>query len=149
MQGRIRPYGVTATNSYIGHVFYVTKHKQEDELWRFRVDREHNMYILPNEDENDPFYQKFLKEEQFMQDYKKRTGYPWLAHYPRDPPILPMWETEYIGQKHHITSNQSYWHCFPDKTDEEAMKNCRDSDPIDFELEVVSLKPKVFTIKNV
>ena len=107
------------------------------------------MYIVPNTDKEDPYYKKFLAEEQFMQDYKKRTGYPWLAHYPRDPPILPMWSTEYIGQIHYVTSNQSYWHCFPDAEDEEAMKNCRDTESINFEIKVVSQKPKVFTIQNV
>lgn len=108
------------------------------------------MYILPNENEQDPFYQKFLKEEQFMQDYKQRTGYPWLAHYPRDPPILPMWSTDHIGQIHRVSSNQSYWRCFPDDlNDEEAMQNCRDTEPINFEIKVASLKPRVFTIQNV
>ena len=57
--------------------------------------------------------------------------------------------TEYIGQIHRVTSNESYWHCFPDAEDEDAMKNCRDTDEINFEIKVISQKPKVFTIQNV
>eukprot|EP01084_Bolivina_argentea_P124597 220779_1 len=150
LQGHIRPYGVTATNSYIGHVFYLTKHNDQDELWRFQVTREHNLYILPNFDyPDDQHYQQFLAEERWMKDYKARTGYPWLAHYPRDPPILPMWPASYVGQIHKITSNQSYWRCFPeDSEDEEALSQCRDTQPIELEIKVVSLQPRAFTIQN-
>eukprot|EP01084_Bolivina_argentea_P008404 15748_1 len=148
LQGRIRPHGVTATASYVGHTFYLTKERESEELYRFTVDREHNIYILPHENENDPHYQTFLDEEKFMKQYKERTGYPWLAHYPRDPPILPMWAAQFIGQKHTIISNQSYWHCFPDINDQDAVDKCRDPAPIELELEVISLQPKAFLIKN-
>lgn len=150
-QGRIHPYGITATNSYIGHIFYVTPFKEEhNRIYQFEVNNKENLYLVTPIDSNDEQYKKFLIEKKFMTDYRRIYGRPWLAHYPRGPPILPMWKAEYIGQIHTIESNESYWNCLPESlepTPNEILK-CRNNQPIYINLEVISMEPKVFKIMN-
>ena len=82
-QGKIKPRGVTATNSYITHTFIFTKQQdpkpencQDYEFHRITVVNDVNLYVLPPEPghENDPHYLKLMEELQFMEDYLSRTG---------------------------------------------------------------------------
>lgn len=95
--------------------------------------------------------QSIAKQEQFMSDYYKKTGLLWRQSYvdetPRPPPILYMWPTEYIGQIHQVISKNGHWTCHPDSTTTTTPNNdCQSQDPLHFELEVVSLAPKVYII---
>ena len=171
-QGMIHPRGVTATNAYVGHTFYFTKHNKKKEIHRIYVDGSTNLFIIPPKNPNKPhkYYQKLLKELEFVTQYKERTGniiiyyiilmcqymsynnilyfdnigQPWLAHYPRDPPIHHMWDADYIGQKHIIKSDAYYWNCIPD--DKKSKSECQSDKEVEITIEVVALQPRAFII---
>lgn len=150
-QGKIMPYSVTATNSYIGHIFYFTKNKQDEEFFRINVVRNENLYLLPPDNPQDPRYLEMLKEMNFMKDYLNRTGKPWLAHYPRDPPKLYMWDADFKDQVHQVESNNGYWTCLPTTNKhvtEEERKKCQSESEILFNLTVLETEPRVFQINN-
>ena len=117
-KGKVKASHLQTTNSYIGHVFYITPRNEPDnEIFRITIEKGKNMYIIPpdweNNNVNEEFWQEILKRQQFFKEYEEKHGIPWLAYYPRDPPILHMWSADYIGQTHTITSNEPYWLCIP------------------------------------
>ena len=79
-QGPIGPKSVTATNSYVGHVFYFTtmdrKTKEESEFFRIHIVADVNQYILPPEPgmEEDPYYVAAMEEYKFVMDYFEEKG---------------------------------------------------------------------------
>jgi prolyl 4-hydroxylase len=87
------------------------------------------------------------REETFMAEYQNRTGLQWRHYFgpdgPRAPPVHHMWPAKEIGQKHHVTTDAGYWRCL-----NYAQADCQLPDPITFELEVISLRPKAFLVKN-
>jgi len=96
------------------------------------------------------YHNKLLAEEAFVTNYRKTTGRPWLAYYPRDPPILHMWRADHVGQTHQIVSNEFYWKCIPENFDDlSAVKQCREDQPIPITLEVLATEPKIFQINHV
>jgi len=165
-QGPIGPKSVTATNSYVGHEFYFTtfdkKSRTEVEFFRIHVVDAVNQYILPPEpgQEKDPHYIALMEEKRFVDDYQEQHGYPWLAHYPRHPPIHHMWPADHIGQKHIVTTKETHWTCIPDydkdsapkiPTDqaiEKCHKSAQNDETQDFVLEVISQEPRAFLIEN-
>jgi len=86
------------------------------------------------------------KEVDFINQHKNRTGRYWRSFYgeagPRPPPMLYMWPADEVGQVHRVVSNHSMWQC------DGMMKDCQSSDPVELELEVISLEPRAFIIKN-
>lgn len=86
------------------------------------------------------------KEIEHNAKYKARVGIPWRHHFgpegPRPPPVLYMWPAKQIGDVHQVVSTQGYWSCT------EVERNCQSTTPVKLELEVVSVKPKVFIIEN-
>ena len=56
-------------------------------------------------------------KKEFLAKYKNETGIRWLHTYPRPPPILYFYPTEYIGQIHHVSSKYSYFTCYPPLSD--------------------------------
>lgn len=81
-----------------------------------------------------------------MADYYNRTGRLWKHYYgpegPRPPPKLFMWPAKQVGEVHRVISNHSFWLC--DGTKEQ----CQSTEPVELELEVISLEPRAFVIKN-
>uniref|UniRef100_A0A7S2X9L4 Fe2OG dioxygenase domain-containing protein n=1 Tax=Lotharella oceanica TaxID=641309 RepID=A0A7S2X9L4_9EUKA len=71
-----------------------------------------------------------MEEVAFMKDYQNRTGLPWLSFYPRSPPILHMWDADYIGQEHLVESPE-------------------DGHPMQLKLKVISLRPRVFYVGEI
>merc|ERR1712228_97520 len=162
-QGPIGPRSVTATNSYVGHEFYFTsmdkRTKEETEFFRVHIVANVNQYILPPEPgkEDDPHYIALMKEKQFVTEYIDRTGYPWLAHYPRHPPIHHMWPASFIGQTHTIVTNETYWTCVPElypksgpstKDLEKCHRSSLNNENLAIKLEVISKEPRAFLIMN-
>ena len=81
-------------------------------------------------------------------------GYPWLAHYPRPPPIHHLWPADYIGQKHTVTTKATHWTCIPESAVHSAAaeSECHSSsvrgEEQSFNLEVLSREPRAFVIRN-
>jgi len=86
------------------------------------------------------------REQQFMAEYFNRTGIQWRHYFgpdgPRPPPTHFMWPAKAVGDVHRIYSSQGYWHC------SEAREKCQSTESVKLELEVLSLKPRVFVIEN-
>ena len=65
-----------------------------------------------------------------------------------------MWAADFIGQKHVIETDATQWHCLPEHNPptEEEMSECHPTPPnvgkLEITLEVISIEPKIFLIKN-
>eukprot|EP01084_Bolivina_argentea_P026279 48846_1 len=163
--GIIPPHSVTATVSYIGHKFYICKHRnspQNESIFDIEVKGTQALYVVPpdeNEEYDKTYWQNLQQEMAWSEQYEQKTGYPYHSYYdslpggkgPRPLPTLKFWPAEFIGQKHHVISNETYWHCLPDPgwSIEEASEKCRDKDGkgyIELDIEVLSLYPPIFKI---
>ena len=146
--GDLIPGGQSTTNAYYGHKFFFTDKKNpEHRVATIEITSDRVFYIIRDDDAHTVSSELILqteKEERFMKEYLDKNGIHWRHHYgkdgPRPPPSLHMWPTEEIGQTHKVESGNGYWSCLK--------KECQNSSKIPFELEVVSLAPKVFYISN-
>jgi hypothetical protein len=139
----------TTTNTYVGHEFFFTEHgNKENEIARFRMSADKVAYTVEDPKEPPPSDLKLQsdKEHAFMDEYFARTGIHWRHFYgpegPRPPPILYMHPAERVGDVHATSSSHGYWVCEGEKED------CQTSAPVDMQLEVVSLLPRVFVIDH-
>mmetsp|Transcript_48896 Transcript_48896/g.60110 ORF Transcript_48896/g.60110 Transcript_48896/m.60110 type:complete len:443 (-) Transcript_48896:87-1415(-) len=158
-QGKIKPFGTTATLSYITHKFYFTVNPRDtynNRIHDIYIDGNKNMFIVPP-NKNDKsynteqeYYLKLKKEQTWRENYERQTGFPWLSHYdvdkgPRKPTELPMYSADFVSQKYHIQSNEGYWNCLPkNKYD----KSCQSNDVVNMEMEVMATHPPIFKIMN-
>lgn len=81
-----------------------------------------------------------------MSDYYNRTGLLWRHYFgpngPRPPPTLYMWPASEIGEVHNAESNNGLWLC------DGTPQSCQSKDLLTLELEVISLEPRAFIIKD-
>ena len=75
----------------------------------------------------------------YANDYLVATGRPWLANFPRPPPMHHMWPADYIGQRHAVSAPTM------EVTDNDESNSDTEQQ---FDLEVVSVAPRVLTIDN-
>lgn len=141
--GVIEPNGFTATNTYTTHTFIFKRHSNNEVLERIVMEDTNHLYFIgPAKDDtltlNSQRYQDSLKEVEYMKSYHKEHGVPWLSNYPRGPPELFHYPTDFVGQKHHIKSNIGYF-----KNAKEQSK-----EPVDFNITVVATTPKILLIQN-
>eukprot|EP01040_Poterioochromonas_malhamensis_P009728 gene9728-10568_t len=150
-QGTLKLGQEYTVNSYIGHVFFFTAQGNKDKVYvRHTVRSEQVVYVIQDPLQPAPpaMLEHLRKELLFMEQYKNRTGIPWIHYFgpegPRSPPIYHMWEAKEIGQVHKVTSTEGHWKClnYADRN------KCKSSEPLNLELEVISLRPKAFIIKN-
>eukprot|EP01084_Bolivina_argentea_P186766 321834_1 len=143
-QGTINPGTSTKIGTFEGHIFYFRYPNQSK--------REYICYMKNGKMEftfkdAETRAQEAIQLEQekikFKKDYLEQTGRKWEAFYPRNPPIHHMYSGDFIGQKHQVTSNHSFYNCYPVTTNDEDIKKCRDDSIINFEWEVVSTSPRV------
>eukprot|EP00485_Elphidium_margaritaceum_P016540 CAMPEP_0202728676 /NCGR_PEP_ID=MMETSP1385-20130828/185748_1 /ASSEMBLY_ACC=CAM_ASM_000861 /TAXON_ID=933848 /ORGANISM="Elphidium margaritaceum" /LENGTH=443 /DNA_ID=CAMNT_0049394927 /DNA_START=21 /DNA_END=1352 /DNA_ORIENTATION=+ len=154
-KGKLRPKRMTATNSYIGHVFYFTRVGTQEEVHRITVIKHENSYILPPTEEakQSEFYTQLIERRTFYDDYFKRKGVPWLSSYARPPPILFMYnkeKTDPIGTIYSISSEHGFWHCIPDASADvdDQMEQCQDEGTITVDIESISNEPRLFAIEG-
>eukprot|EP00468_Gymnochlora_sp_CCMP2014_P008847 CAMPEP_0167757654 /NCGR_PEP_ID=MMETSP0110_2-20121227/10043_1 /TAXON_ID=629695 /ORGANISM="Gymnochlora sp., Strain CCMP2014" /LENGTH=474 /DNA_ID=CAMNT_0007643863 /DNA_START=54 /DNA_END=1478 /DNA_ORIENTATION=- len=128
--GIIKSMGRSAIISYSTHRFILKKRGTNEEIKRVTMKKgEHFVILWPSEErmkavKKTKFYKDVMQEKEHIESYQERTGLPWLAYYPRNPPILPMWPAEYIGQEHSIEGIDSTT------------------------LKVISLRPRIFFVSN-
>ncbi|GAB5357410.1 hypothetical protein AAMO2058_000372300 [Amorphochlora amoebiformis] len=132
--GDIKPMGRSAINTYATHKFILKKKGTNQEVARITMEHGKNFVILQPDDEKymakirkTQFYKDVMDELKWVTEYQNRTGLPWLSYHPRQPPILPMWNADHIGQEHTVVVN-------PEET---------------LTLKVISLRPRVLFIENV
>jgi prolyl 4-hydroxylase len=164
-QGRIKFGKESSTTTYQGHEFYFTLHdestgrsgKKGAEVGRWKMDRKQSFYLVEDPafipvagSEEERVIGETFKEIAYMKDYEQRTGQLYYAScrdadrsfLPRAPPVHHMWPADEIGQVHSVQTPEGFWHC------DGPASECQDSQGPLLELEVLSLKPRAFAIKE-
>jgi len=149
-QAKLTPGMMTATSAYEGNSFFVTVQGNKSHvLNRFTITKERVLYPIydPEFPADEDTLEHNRREEEFGDEYLRRTGRAWRHYYgpdgPRPPPILFMWPADNVGDVHRVTSNQTYWKCM------DSQEACQTSESkITLELEVVSREPRAFIISQ-
>jgi len=139
-------------NSYAGHVFFFTEHKQKHKvLARHTVDPKRVLYIIEDKTRPPPLHMRehIQREEAFMSEYLAKTGREWRHYFspegePRGPPTQFMWPADFEGQQHFVETQESYWTCRGDPTQCHAPSR----QPLRLNLTVVSTAPRAFFIEH-
>ena len=144
--GVIGGNGFSSTNTYVGHTFIFRL--DGEELARHTMRDDARLYIIePREDDvatRQSHEYKFAKKElDFMASYRDKNGFPWLAHWPREKPKLPIWPAESVGLTHTVATSRKYITCSDSSNPE-----CESSAGPNLDLLVLSTAPKVFLIEN-
>lgn len=155
-------------NSYAGHVFYFTEHKQKHKvLVRHTVSPDQVLYIIEDKNRPPPLAMRdhIAREENFMSQYLQKHGKQWRHYFgpdgqPRGPPSQHMWAAEFVGQTHQVPISEHYWTC----RGEESVCHTSPSNAIDshsnysintnenngfhLNLTVISTEPRAFFIEK-
>ena len=149
-EGHLKMGQETTTNTYVGHVFIITvSGDKQTEVARFRMHADQVTYVItdPAHPADPTYLQQNAREEAFTAAYLNRTGVHWRHYYgpsgPRPPPVLFMWPADKVGQVHQVTSPEGLWHCAG------KAARCKGAEPVNMELEVVSVAPRAFIIPQV
>ena len=132
-QGVIEPNSESTTNSYLTHRFQYTDLKDKKKvLFDFRVNETHDIYAHVDPKTADPrLLRMHLEEIELAKDYKQRTGRSWLSFYPHAPVRSFLWPADEIGQTHRVFT-----------------KHLPGGGEGYMTLEVISVKPRAFLIRN-
>lgn len=160
----IAPFEAAATAAYPTHVFVVTPKKDPDTvLQRFQVTRDEMLYVYdpiqdPSTLSNEELKQYTLQKEnlEFAASYKKRTGRDWLALHPKRGRPHFMWDADYFGQQHVVTTTETHFVSLPPETDlapvtseRRQLQDYRSTEPqLNLTLTVLSCEPRVFEIQH-
>jgi hypothetical protein len=95
---------MSSTASFPGNSFFF-KNSVGKRVAQFTVDPSKYMVIVgpPKDDElalKSDLYLEYKQSLKFRNDFLKRTGKPWLGHYPPNPPNIPFWPSDFVGQAH-------------------------------------------------
>ena len=110
-------------------------------------------------------YEAQLLNLAYGRDYLIKTGRPWLGMFPRPRPHHRMWDAEYLGKKHKVTTRQTRFVSMPPEKElvgltfgdymsiaesgnDVSLKKYREGGTLNLTLEVVSCAPQVFKIDN-
>eukprot|EP01084_Bolivina_argentea_P005901 11151_1 len=147
LQGTMKAHETLRIGTYVGHQFYYRRPGQSRKMYHSTMESINLIYKFVNEETRDREARQLATDRaEFMRKYKNETGLRWLHTYPRPPPGLYFYPTEYIGQIHKISSKYSYYTCYPHTISEADIAKCRSTETINFEWKVVSIKPKVLEL---
>lgn len=150
--GLIRPDNEATMTAYEGHEFWLSyaKVKNPRKLVTFKIVPNKRIYVYYDRAHPGNAEQRVKTESEltFLQSYFNRTGLVWNSFYgpdgPRGSPVLFMRSADYLGQKHSVVSQNGMWFC----NDTSRGNLCQSREPVELTLEVFSLKPRAFVIKN-
>uniref|UniRef100_A0A7S3LIY1 Fe2OG dioxygenase domain-containing protein n=1 Tax=Aplanochytrium stocchinoi TaxID=215587 RepID=A0A7S3LIY1_9STRA len=140
--GVIRADADSTTNTYTTHVFHFRRKDTNELVASFTMNDDNFLYVIGPDQEGDKQvlkskrYQDTMKELQFMKEYHRKHGVPWLSYYPRPKPVVFMYPADFPGQTHRVRSFVGYFNSMNEQSQQ----------PIDFEIQVVSTKPRVLLI---
>eukprot|EP00928_Gymnodinium_smaydae_P090164 TRINITY_DN74000_c0_g1_i1.p1 TRINITY_DN74000_c0_g1~~TRINITY_DN74000_c0_g1_i1.p1 ORF type:complete len:456 (-),score=79.46 TRINITY_DN74000_c0_g1_i1:138-1460(-) len=144
--GEVSPGKTHVTTSYDGHSFNyvdpsgnrvarvtVTKTKR---LWAIGKDVQPKNAAAAEGEKN----YKVLKK--YSDQYYKDTGRFYIGRYPPKKMVHKMLKADFVGQRYNISSETGgHWMCSsPDE--------CAENQPLDVEVTVASVEPKVLLLKN-
>lgn len=117
-QGKTQPVG-----TYFGHKFFYKFISNETDIDnknrllamdKILMQFEKTHYSLKDYETYNNDKIEFEREKMlFTQKYYKETGLIWKAFYPRPKPTLYMFPCENIHDTYPVTSNYTYYHCYP------------------------------------
>ena len=171
----IEPFGSAGTSTFPSHKFVVTD-SSDRVLTEWKIVPNNALYYFDPFDGDSVKAQKKLSAEQyqfyyiqllnrvFAHQYRKFTGYDWLAIYKyKQPPRYHMWRADSLGQVHTIVSNEIQYVALPPQQELDRgtskygprpdeisrMRPYRDKYPtLELQLKVLSCAPRVFEIRN-
>lgn len=139
--GEIAPFEAITTATRPGESFSVSPvydHSHALDRWVVTADDAVQYYepgnAKPLTGTDERLYRTQKLNQEFAKHYLMNSGRSWLSHFPRAFPGHHMWKAEYFGQKYIVSST------IVDDGDNERPQN--------YKLEVVSVTPRVFTIRN-
>ncbi len=94
--------GTESTNTYHSHKFFLRKNDQSL-VETLVIKASKVMYIFGPEDGdiemiNSSRYKLAFEKSEFINEYYNLHGVHWIGTYPPQPPILPRWPTDFVGQ---------------------------------------------------
>eukprot|EP01084_Bolivina_argentea_P149080 260508_1 len=149
--GVIEPQSSITIGTYIGHQFFYRLHSNmaNDPLNRLQLTKMKG--DVTTVEFKDPQYMKQLQEEleqqkrEFRAAYKESTGVDWVAFYPRDRPSLHMFDADFVGQTHAVSSNHSFYNCYPSTP--QQVDECKESNVLHFEWVIKATSPRVMQLQ--
>lgn len=161
----IGPFEAAATAAYPTHVFVMTaKNDRSKELAKFVVKGDETLYPYdpitdPSTLSNAELQQYTLQKEnlEFAAAYRAKTGRDWLSLFRKRGRPHPMWDADFFGQQHSITTKETHFESFPPDTDltpigmgeSRRLQDYRSAEPeLNLTLKVLSCEPRVFEIQN-
>jgi len=102
-------------------------------------------------------YDMMVRNQLFAQKYKSITDRDYLAFYPRRKPIHKMWNADYFGQEHFVTTSEVFFRKIPpihDNVNDNVVTRVRDKNYrekkcyLNITLKVLSCAPRAFSIPN-
>eukprot|EP01083_Nonionella_stella_P100028 281637_1 len=149
LQGKMAPHETLRIGTYVGHQFYYRQPGKRAKKYKSTMERIKEVYkYVDAETQKREADALAIERREFLTKYYNETGIQWKHQYPRPPPILHFYPTDYIGQIHRVTSQYSYYTCYPPTTSAEDVAKCRGTEALHFEWKVLSVKPKVFELSG-
>eukprot|EP01083_Nonionella_stella_P086852 241482_1 len=143
------PHETLRIGTYVGHQFYYRQPGKRAKKYKSTMERIKEVYkYVDAETQKREADALAIERREFLTKYYNETGIQWKHQYPRPPPILHFYPTDYIGQIHRVTSQYSYYTCYPPTTSAEDVAKCRGTEALHFEWKVLSVKPKVFELSG-
>ena len=147
-QGQLDEGAEYTINTYEGHHFFFTSATDKTNIYgRWEMNKEQVTYAIfhPTKKAKQSLLDHHQAEMEFSEEYFKRMGIKWRHYFgpdgPRSPPVLFQWPASEIGEIHHVETTEGHWVCAHSKN------NCQ-YERKSLELEVVSLEPRIFVIKD-
>ena len=158
--------------------YFTRVDQKDEVLARFTMHKDQVTYVVTDPKFLPPRHlqEHTDREKEFSAAYRKRTGIHWRHYFgpsgPRAPPVLYMWDAKAVGQVHRVTSEHGYWLNCDSVIESESSKStinsllgrllgsaekevapksahgCQNPQPLNLELEVISLQPRAFVIEN-
>ena len=181
----VRPFQAVGTATFPGHRFMLERKSDAGNvLIEFHVVADKSIYYYDpylNDDTDEVMLDKINEELskddkelywlqrnnlEFGKAYLNFTGRQWLSLYPlRKPPSYHMWNADYFGQEHWVTSKQKHYVSLPPEDllgalgPDEYQYNIldqhrhlsdyrQDGEYLNMTLKVLSCAPRAFEIKN-
>lgn len=184
LTGMVAPFMSGGTATFPRHKFFFADSSNIDDVKeRFTIDPNQSVYYydpyeVPGDEEATRLnleslsvddYEKYdiLKRSRlFAQEYKKVTGRDYLSIYPRDKPRHYMWQADYFGQQHWVTTKETHFVQLPPRekllkiedigksrilkeNEPRLLQEYRSDDPVmNMTLTVISCAPRAFEIPN-
>ena len=175
------PFQAVGTATFPVHKFFIAlKHDPSEIVHRIHIQPGTNLYVYDAfemgrasvSDLSDGELELYILQRNnllFAREYRDFTGRDWLSLYPkREQAIYKMWNADYFGQQHWVTSSETHFlleppeellgRMKPDEMHRDRMifpdprnlaeYRSQDSKELNMTMTVLSCAPRVFEIKN-